>query len=100
MAEITIEVPGVDTSIIPLDAPPAETIAGVFDAAERAENAAERAENAAKDVNVFVPAVDDEGNLSWSNKKGLPNPDVVNIKGQQGERGADGKNGLDGKQPL
>ena len=33
---------------------------------------------------VFTPNVDDQGNLSWTNDGGLPNPETVNIKGQQG----------------
>ena len=39
----------------------------------------------------FTPTVDSSGNLSWSNDKSLPNPDTVNIKGPQGEKGADGE---------
>ena len=37
----------------------------------------------AKDVNVFIPSVT-ENIISWTNKAGLPNPDPVNIKGEQG----------------
>lgn len=40
----------------------------------------------------FTPYVDSNGNLSWSNDKGLPNPRTVNIKGADGkipERGTD-----------
>lgn len=33
----------------------------------------------------FVPSVDAEGNLSWSNDGDLPNPEPVNIKGKDGE---------------
>ena len=33
----------------------------------------------------FYPNVDDDGTLSWSNDKGLANPDPVNIKGDDGE---------------
>lgn len=29
----------------------------------------------------FIPSVDPDGNLSWTNEAGLPNPDPVNIKG-------------------
>ena len=49
------------------------------------------------DVNVeggsgatFTPAVDSEGNLSWSNDGGLENPETVNIMGPQGDKGDDG----------
>ena len=37
------------------------------------------------DGTTFTPNVDSEGNLSWTNNGGLPNPDPVNIKGQDGE---------------
>ena len=50
----------------------------------------------------FTPAVDDAGNLSWSNDKGLANPDTVNIKGakgDKGEKGDTGAKGADGKTP-
>lgn len=33
----------------------------------------------------FIPTVDAEGNLSWTNNGGLPNPDTVNIKGPTGD---------------
>ena len=33
----------------------------------------------------FTPAVDTNGNLSWSNDGGLPNPETVNVRGAQGE---------------
>lgn len=36
------------------------------------------------DGTTFTPNVDSEGNLSWTNNGGLPNPDPVNIKGQDG----------------
>jgi hypothetical protein len=41
----------------------------------------------------FTPSVSDEGVISWTNDKGLDNPDPVNIKGQQGKDGSDGKDG-------
>lgn len=40
----------------------------------------------------FTPYVDSNGNLSWSNDKGLPNPQTVKIKGADGKtpkRGTD-----------
>ena len=39
----------------------------------------------------FIPSIDEDGNLSWSNNKGLENPPTVNIKGSKGENGANGK---------
>ena len=41
----------------------------------------------------FTPAVDDAGNLSWSNDKGLANPATVNIKGDAGAKGDKGEKG-------
>lgn len=36
---------------------------------------------------MFVPTIDEEGNISWSNDAELENPETVNIKGEQGEAG-------------
>ena len=44
------------------------------------------------DGTTFTPAVDAEGNLSWTNDGGLENPDTVNIKGAQGEASTDAIN--------
>lgn len=44
----------------------------------------------------FTPAVDDAGNLSWSNDKGLANPNTVNIKGAKGDKGDKGDTGAKG----
>lgn len=38
----------------------------------------------------FTPAIDSDGNLSWTNDKGLANPETVNIKGPKGDTGATG----------
>lgn len=38
-----------------------------------------------EDGATFTPSVDSEGNLSWSNNKGLTNPPTVNIKGPKGD---------------
>ena len=35
----------------------------------------------------FIPTIDDEFNLSWTNDHGLENPPTVNIKGPQGDPG-------------
>lgn len=37
----------------------------------------------------FVPSVDTDGNISWSNTDGIANPETVNIKGPKGEKGSD-----------
>lgn len=44
----------------------------------------------------FTPAVDSAGNLSWSNDKGLANPNTVNIKGDAGAKGDKGDKGEKG----
>ena len=36
----------------------------------------------------FTPSVDGDGNLSWTNNGGLPNPETVNIKGPKGDDAA------------
>lgn len=36
---------------------------------------------------VYQPILDDEGNLSWTNDGGLPNPTTKNIRGPQGPKG-------------
>lgn len=44
----------------------------------------------------FYPDVSDDGMLSWSNDRGLPNPDPVNIMGPEGPAGPPGENGVNG----
>lgn len=44
----------------------------------------------------FTPKVDSNGNLSWTNNKGLSNPTTVNIKGPQGPKGEQGIQGIQG----
>lgn len=44
----------------------------------------------------FTPAVSDDGTLSWTNDRGLVNPESVNIKGPQGEPGKQGEQGEPG----
>jgi len=41
-----------------------------------------------EDGATFTPSVSEDGTLSWSNDKGLPNPEPVNIQGPPGEQGA------------
>ena len=45
----------------------------------------------------YVPDVSEDGVLSWTNDRNLPNPEPVNIKGKDGK---DGKNGQDGYTPV
>lgn len=44
----------------------------------------------------FTPHVSAEGIISWTNDKGLPNPDPISIKGPQGETGERGPQGIQG----
>ena len=43
-----------------------------------------------EDGATFTPSVDADGNLSWTNDKGLSNPPTVNIKGPKGDSGEGG----------
>lgn len=45
---------------------------------------------AGADGTTYTPHVSEAGVLSWTNESGKTNPDPVNIKGPQGETGADG----------
>lgn len=49
-----------------------------------------------EDGATFTPSVDSEGNLSWTNDKGLENPETVNIKGPKGDKGNTGDTGASG----
>lgn len=44
----------------------------------------------------FTPSVSENGDLSWTNDKGLPNPETVNIKGEKGDTGPRGPAGPKG----
>lgn len=43
----------------------------------------------------FIPAVSDDGVISWTNDKGLENPAPVNIKGEKGDDGYKPVKGVD-----
>ena len=45
----------------------------------------------------FIPAVSDDGVLSWTNDRGLDNPAPASIKGKDGKDGADGDTPVKGK---
>ena len=47
---------------------------------------------------VFIPHVDADGNISWTNNGGLDNPETINIMGPQGEKGDTGDQGPQGPQ--
>ena len=42
----------------------------------------------------FTPQVSENGDLSWTNNKGLENPETVNIKGEKGDKGDKGDTGV------
>ena len=48
-----------------------------------------------KDGATFTPAVSSDGVIGWSNDKGLPNPQPVNINGKQGDPGYTPQKGTD-----
>jgi hypothetical protein len=48
-----------------------------------------------EDGATFFPSVDEKGDLSWTNDKGLPNPPTVNIKGAKGADGYTPIKGID-----
>lgn len=48
----------------------------------------------------FVPYVSDDGVISWTNDKELPNPEPVNIKGVKGDKGDKGDRGEQGIQGV
>ena len=80
----------------------AESAANHVRAAEResqnAQEYAKKAKDISENVNVFIPAVDADGTLTWTNKAGLANPTAVNIKGAKGEKGDTGAKGAAGAQ--
>lgn len=45
----------------------------------------------------FTPTVDSECNIIWTNDKGLPNPETVNVKGDKGDTGSTGPQGVQGE---
>lgn len=44
----------------------------------------------------FIPNVDINGNISWTNNGDLNNPDTINIKGPKGDKGDKGDQGIVG----
>lgn len=68
--------------------PTAQSLAA---AAAKSESNAKAYMDTTKDlsenVNVFVPSVDADGTLTWTNKAGLANPAAVNVKGAKGDPG-------------
>lgn len=61
---------------------------GLYKKVEEVEGKLANGDYDGKDGATFIPNVDEEGNLSWSNDKGLENPPTINIKGEKGEGGS------------
>lgn len=108
-----IQVNVIDSGLTPdVPPPPTENIYNqILDVANKADIKSDEALNIAKIVEdranngefngaTFIPQIDQLGNVTWTNDKGLPNPDLVNIKGPQGERGLQGIQGPQGDQGL
>lgn len=49
-----------------------------------------------EDGATFTPSVSEDGTLSWTNNKGLTNPNPVNVKGPTGDTGSTGPQGPQG----
>ena len=77
----------------------APVLAAAFDsgAAAAGLSAAVEGPLAGRDGATFTPSVSEDGTLSWTNDKGLENPEPVNIMGPQGPAGADGEKGEKGE---
>lgn len=58
-----------------------------------AKGYADKAKEYSESVNVFIPSVDADGVMTWTNKAGLANPAPVNVKGERGEKGEQGAKG-------
>ena len=52
-----------------------------------------------EDGATFLPSVDENGDLSWTNNGGLPNPETVNIRGPKGDPGEQGPPGPAAESP-
>lgn len=58
-----------------------------------AKGYADKAKEYSENVNVFIPSVDADGVMTWTNKAGLANPAPVSVKGERGEKGEQGEKG-------
>ena len=58
-----------------------------------AKGYADKAKEYSESVNVFIPSVDADGVMTWTNKAGLANPAPVSVKGERGEKGEQGPKG-------
>lgn len=98
--EIKIEESGTDGGLMP-DIPESnvEQITAIAtEAKDIAESVRDDADNGVFDGATFVPAIDENGILSWTNNKELPNPPPTNVVGPAGEQGPQGEAGPVGPQ--
>ena len=58
-----------------------------------AKGYADKAKEYSESVNVFIPSVDADGVMTWTNKAGLANPAPVSVKGDTGPKGEKGDTG-------
>ena len=63
-----------------------------------AKGYADKAKEYSESVNVYIPSVNQDGVMTWTNKAGLANPAPVNVKGERGEKGEQGPQGATGPQ--
>ena len=63
---------------------------------QAAKGYADKAKEYSESVNVYVPSVDADGVMTWTNKAGLANPAPVSVKGERGEKGEKGAKGETG----
>ena len=53
-------------------------------------------ESGALDGATFIPDVNSDGDISWTNNKGMVNPETRNIRGPKGDAGPQGVQGIQG----
>ena len=70
----------------------------LVDTLAKVKEYADKAKEYSESVNVFIPSVDADGVMTWTNKAGLANPAPVNVKGERGPQGPKGDKGDTGPQ--
>lgn len=62
----------------------------IEEAIDTAQSVRDDADAGEFDGATFTPSVDEEGNISWTNDQGKPNPETQNIRGPKGNTGDSG----------
>lgn len=83
-------------SILDYDGPPEEPSPDVYAQIMELINSGKLQGPAGEAGATYTPAVSDDGELSWTNDRGLDNPKPVNIRGPQGKEGSPGPQGPPG----